>query len=180
LEEVDPEGGYGWAKFNTENSLAILKKMGIRTGIARLWKSYGPCDDYSPESGQVVCSLIRKAINYPKEPFIVWGTGNNKRNLLYIDDLIDGLVLLEKYLDTHDGLTVNLGGKIPYMISYLASKIIELSGKDIPLTFDTTKTGGPKSRIGILDVAKKELGWEPSITLETGLRKTWEWMENEL
>jgi nucleoside-diphosphate-sugar epimerase len=180
LQDIDPEGGYGWAKFNTENNLAILNQMGIKSGIARLWKSYGPCDDYSPESGQVVCSLIRKAINYPKEPFIVWGTGNNMRNLLYIDDLVDGLIRMEKYLDTHNTITVNLGGLYPVLIGNLATMIIRMSGKDITPEFDTTKSGGPKSRIGMLDKALTELEWKPTTSLEEGLKKTWEWMEHEL
>ena len=102
--------------------------MSCKYGIARIFKSYGPCDDYSPESGQVVCSLMRKAISYPKEPFVVWGDGSKMRNLVYIDDLIDAFMELEKYIDK-ESLTVNLGGKRPIPIRGMAERIIAISKK---------------------------------------------------
>lgn len=179
LNNVDPESGYGLNKFVTEYNMKYLREKGINTGIARIFKSYGPCDDYSPESGQVVCSLMRKAINYPKEPFVVWGSGMNMRNLVYIDDLVDALIKLYHYLDTKS-LTVNLGGKEPLTIQTIANEIIKISGKEIKPEFDVSKKGGPKSRIPILQRAKKELNWEPTTPLEIGLKKTYDWMLHEI
>lgn len=179
LNNVDIEGGYGLNKLTTEYNMKYLREKGINTGIARIFKAYGPCDDYSPESGQVVCSLMRKAINYPKEPFVVWGSGMNMRNLVYIDDLVDALIKLYHYVDTKS-LTVNLGGKEPWPIQYIAQEIIKISGKDIKPEFDYTKKGGPRTRIPVLERAKKELKWEPTTPLGVGLKKTFDWVKDEI
>jgi GDP-D-mannose 3', 5'-epimerase len=176
---IDPEGGYGWAKFMAEKQLEMMNHMGIKVGVARIFKSYGPCDDYSAESGQVVCSLMRKAINYPNEPFIVWGDGTVVRCLVYIDDLIDGLMKLSSYID-NESLTVNFGSRKPYSVNLIAKGIIELSGKDIKLENDLSKTGGPVSRIPDLSLAKEKLNWEPVTSLSDGLNKTYEWMLYEM
>jgi len=174
--QIEPEGGYGWAKYMGE---WLLQNMSCRTGIVRIFKSYGPCDDYSDESGQVVCSLMRKAINYPKEKYVVWGDGSVTRCLVYIDDLIDGLLKVEKYLDKKS-IVVNMGGNEPIPIVSLARKIANLSNKDIQIQNDMSKPVGVKSRIPILTYAKKELDWEPTTSLEKGLIKTWEWMKEDM
>lgn len=177
---VDPEGGYGWAKYIGEKQLEMMSKCGIHTGVLRIFKSYGPCDDYSEESGQVVCSLMRKAVNYPKEPFIVWGDGSVARCLVYIDDLIDAIIKTEKLLGGIDHITMNVGGNRPITIKELAEKIVKVSGKDIKIQYDTTKHGGPKSRIPDLSLIKKVLGWEPTTSFDEGISKTYEWMEKVL
>ena len=175
-QPLDPEGGYGWAKFIGEKQLQM---MFCKYGIVRIFKSYGPCDDYSEESGQVVCSLIRKAINYPKESYTVWGDGTTTRCLVYIDDLID--VLLKIYKDLNNGSTIiNIGGKRPISVRELAETIIKVSNKKIKIKWDKTKPTGVKSRIPILDKAKKELDWQPTTSLEEGLRKTYKWMEYDI
>ncbi|MFW6121003.1 MAG: NAD-dependent epimerase/dehydratase family protein [Petrotogales bacterium] len=175
-QKLDPEGGYGWAKYMGEKQLEMMAKTGIKVGIARIFKSYGPCDDYSPESGQVVLSLMRKAINYPDEPYVVWGDGQATRCLVYIDDLIDALIKMEGYLQKKS-ITVNLGGDIPHKIRELAERIVELSGKKVNIKYDKSKPSGPKSRIPNLDRANEELNWRPSIGLDYGLRKSYDWMK---
>jgi nucleoside-diphosphate-sugar epimerase len=177
-QPLEPEGGYGWAKYVGEKQLQYLAKLSKKVGIARIFKSYGPCDDYSEESGQVVCSLMRKAIKYPKEHFIVWGDGTKQRCLVYIDDLIDALIKLSDYPKS---LAVNIGGNTPVSINELAIKIAHISGKSMPIIYDKTKgMNGPTSRVPILDIAKEELDWEPKTSLDIGLKKTWDWMKEEL
>jgi len=176
---IDPEGGYGWAKFIGEKQLDLMSECDIKVGIARIFKSYGPCDDYSEESGQVVCSLCRKAINYPKEKFVVWGDGSATRCLVYIDDLTDAFIKLEKEID-NEFLTVNLGGNSPVPIKKLAGKIVKTSGKDIDIKYDSSKPIGPLSRIPDLSRAKKLLDWEPTTSLDDGLRKTYHWLKETL
>ena len=178
-QPLDPEGGYGWSKYLGEMQMKLMSETGIKAGVARIFKSYGPCDDYSEESGQVVCSLMRKAINYPKEDFVVWGDGSITRCLVYIDDLINALLKIEKYINKKSR-TFNIGGKEPIQIKKLAENIVELSGKDIKIMYDKTKNTGPKSRIPVLDRAKQELDWQPTTSLENGLRKTYKWMEKDL
>ena len=174
-QPLEPEGGYGWAKYIGEMQ---LKLMSSKYGIARIFKSYGPCDDYSEESGQVVCSLMRKAINYPKEPFVVWGDGSVSRCLVYIDDLIDALLKIDKHLNKNN-LIINIGGKRPIPIKELTESIVSISGKEIKINYDKSKPEGVRSRIPVLTKAKIELNWEPTTSLEEGLRKTYRWMKKE-
>jgi nucleoside-diphosphate-sugar epimerase len=177
-DRYEPEGGYGASKAMAEKQLNYMSKMGIQTGIARIFKSYGPCDDHSEQSGQVVCSLFRKALTQDK--LVVWGSGEVKRCLLYIDDLIDGLIRLAKW----DGsLTVNLGASKPTSIRTLAEKVAEMvgetTGTKIPVVFDTSKPEGPMSRIPDLTKAKELLGWEPTTSLNEGLKKTYIFMKGD-
>jgi nucleoside-diphosphate-sugar epimerase len=172
--KFSPEGGYGYAKALAEKQLSWLSDMGIKVGIARIFKSYGACDDYSEESGQVVCSLFRKALT--QNHLDVWGSGEVKRCLLYIDDLIDGLIRLAKW----DGsLTVNLGAKEQTKISELAKLVVKTTGKKMPIVYNVTHSEGPLSRIPDLTRAKEMLGWEPTTPLDIGLRKTLEWMKTQ-
>jgi len=173
-DQVDPESGYGWGKFLAEKQLSYMSAMGMQVGIARIFKSYGPCDDYSEQSGQVVCSLFRKALTQDK--LVVWGTGGAKRCLLYIDDLIDGLIRLERF---NGSLTVNLGAKEPTSMRALAEEIVKIAGKQMPIVYDIAKPEGPLSRIPDLTRAKKVFGWEPITPLTDGLKKTYIWMRRE-
>ena len=178
-DPIYPEGGYGWAKYMGEKQLEWLSEKGIKTGIVRIFKSYGPCDDYTDWSGQVVTTLMRKAIKYPEEKFVLWGDGQVTRCLVYIDDLIDGLMKLSKYCDK-ESLTVNMGGTQPYYITELAAKIINLSNKKINIEHDMSKPVGVKSRIPVITRAREMLDWRPTTELEEGLKKTYKWMEHEL
>lgn len=174
--EVQPEGGYGWAKYIGEQQLLLMRDMGIHTAAARIFKSYGPFDDSSAESGQVVLSLIRKAINYPREPFEVWGDGSISRCLLYIDDLIGALLKIEKSKPT----SYNLGSDVPVTIRELAEKIIRISRKRIPIKYLPDMHPGPVSRIPDLRKSKHLLNWEPKISLDAGLKKSYHWLEEAI
>jgi nucleoside-diphosphate-sugar epimerase len=172
-QKLDPEGGYGWAKYIGEKQLSLMRDMGFNIGIARIFKSYGPCDDYSPESGQVVLSLMRKVLE-GQNPLEVWGDGTATRNLVYIDDLIKALLKLEG-----KSLTVNIGGDYPVPMGELAREIVEVSGKNIGIKFGTRDQNGPQSRIPTLSRIKRELDWRPETNLTDGLRKCWSWMQDE-
>ena len=104
---IEPEGGYGWAKYIAERQLAVLPD--VKVGIARIFHAYGPNIYLKEDRSQVIGSLIRKAIRYPKEDFVVWGDGTQRRAFLYIDDFLDGLFRLDRYVETKGNLTVNLG-----------------------------------------------------------------------
>jgi len=172
-----PDGGYGLAKALAEKQLEYMSKNGMKVGIARIFKAYGPCDDYSDESGQVVCSLMRKAIKHPKEPFVVWGNGKAKRCYLYIDDLIDALIRIFEY---GESITVNVGEFKETSVKKLAEKIISLSGKEIKIEFDKSKKGTPLSRVPDIGLAVSKMNWKPTVKLDDGLKKTYDWMLKDL
>ena len=175
---VDPEGGYGWAKYVAERQLAVLPD--IKVGIARVFHAYGPNIYLKEDRSQVIGSLIRKAIRYPKEDFVVWGDGTQRRAFLYIDDFLDGLFRLDEYVETKGNLTVNLGSTEETTIKDLAERVIGISGKRITPKYDTTKPVGVLRRLPDLSRAEKVLGWKPKTKLADGLAKTYEWAERSI
>ena len=129
---VDPEGGYGWAKYIAERQLAVLPD--IKVGVARIFHAYGPNIYLKEDRSQVIGSLIRKAIRYPREGFVVWGDGTQRRAFLYIDDFLDGLFRLDRYVETKGKLTVNLGSTEETTVKDLAAATIATFSPLLPLT----------------------------------------------
>jgi len=175
---VEPEGGYGWSKYVAEKQLEMMS--GVQTGVARIFHAYGKNIYLKPDKSQVIASLMRKAIDYPEEGFVVWGDGSQKRCFVYIDDVIDALFLLRDYVVRNGKLTVNVGNIEETNISDLASRIIALSGKHIPLKFDISKPTGVVQRKPSLEKIGKTLGWSPKTKLDDGLRVTYDWASNRM
>jgi nucleoside-diphosphate-sugar epimerase len=176
LTYYNPEGGYGWAKLLGEIQLSWMKDVDI--GIARIFTAYGPCEPLD-ETAHAVPALIRKAIRYPEEDFIVWGTGEQTRSFMYVSDCVEALVRLEEEA-SNPPLVVNVGSDKPTTIRELAEKIVEISGKNIEVKYDPSKPIGPLSRTADITKAGKVLGWSPKVSLEEGLRKTYAWAEKKL
>jgi nucleoside-diphosphate-sugar epimerase len=175
---IDPEGGYGWAKYIGEKQLAVFPDT--KVGIARIFHAYGPNIYLKEDRSQVIASLIRKAIRYPKENFVVWGDGTQRRAFLYIDDFLDALFRLDRYVEKKGSLTVNVGSTEETTVRELAEMVVKLSGKDITMKFDASKPTGVLSRLPNLDRVGGVLGWIPKTRLVDGLSSTYEWAENRL
>lgn len=173
---INPEGGYGWAKFLGEIQLSWMK--GVEIGIARIFNIYGENGELD-KSSHVVLSLIRKAIRYPDEEFIVWGDGRQSRDFLYVSDVVDALLRLEEKA-SNPPVVVNLGADKAVSIGVLAEKIVELSGKNMAIEYDTGKPVGPISRTANIAKARALLGWQPKVSLEEGLRRTYAWAVKRL
>ena len=177
-EKVNPEGGYGWSKYVAEKELSYLS--GASVGIARIFHAYGKNIYIKPDRSQVIASLMRKAIRYPDEGFVVWGDGRQRRCFVYIDDAIDALFRLLGYVEKKGSLTVNVGSTEEVTVLALAKKIIALSGKRITPTLDPSKPSGALNRMPDLARAKKTLGWEPTTPFADGLSETFAWATRRL
>lgn len=91
-----PESSYGWSKLMGEYEAELAKSPGVfNVGILRLHNVYGPHSDYLPTSVQAIPSLIRKALRHASEEFVVWGSGKQYRDFIFVDDVIRGLLLLK-------------------------------------------------------------------------------------
>ena len=176
---ANPESSYGWSKLMGEYEADLAKiNSQINIGLLRLHNVYGPGASYDSFKGQVIPSLIRKAVNYPDEEFIVWGSGKQYRDFVYIDDVINALVLVpEKGMN--NGL-IQIGTEIPTTIEKLSKIIIEISKKKIIPIFDTSKPEGDIGRISNCKKARKILNWNPSVNINTGLKKTYNSIMNEI
>jgi GDP-D-mannose 3',5'-epimerase len=175
---VNPEGGYGWAKYVAEKQLSLMPNTSF--GIARIFHAYGRNIYLKPDRSQVIASLIRKAVRYPDEDFTVWGDGRQRRCFVFIDDVLDALMLLDKHVRERGNLTVNVGSTEEVTVRDLARLIVSLSKKDIPLKFDDSKPKGALNRMPSLKRIKSVLGWSPTTLLSDGLAETYHWAEERL
>lgn len=140
---------------------------------------YGPGDNFDLNNSHVLPALMRKFIEAKaaNQPSVtVWGTGTPRREFLYVDDLADAVVHL---MNTYDGSEItNIGVGEDVSIKELAELIQRIVGYEGKLEFDTTKPDGTPRKL--LDVSRlKNLGWVAPTDLETGIRKTVEWYQQQ-
>jgi GDP-D-mannose 3', 5'-epimerase len=178
LYPANPESAYGWSKLMGQYETEILEnETGIPTCSLMFHNVYGSPCDYGARS-QVIPALIRKAINYPREPFIVWGSGQQGRAFIHVDDVVRGLMLaLEKGWGKGH---IQLGPSVCTSIKEIAEKIVRISGKDIKIVYDKTKPEGDKARSADYSKAKSILGWEPLVELSAGLKEQFDWVQSQL
>jgi len=148
---------------------------------------YGPYDNFDLKSSHVLPALIRKfheaKINNA-EYVEVWGTGKPKREFLYIDDLADACMYLLENVDAetlYDKMEVshiNIGCGEDLSIAELADIIAEIVVFKGEIRYDSTKPDGTPRKL--LDISRLlNLGWEPSLDLQEGIKKSYEWyLEN--
>lgn len=171
---ANPESSYGWSKLVGEYECELAQKAGlINIGILRLHNVYGPRSEMSPEKSQVIPALIRKAINYPGEDFIIWGSGEQRRAFVYVDDVINAILSVTEF-GMNKGV-IQIGPDHSTSIREIAETIVSISNKDIEIKLDTTKREGDKDRTADWSKAKQILGWSQKVNMETGLKKTYDW-----
>jgi nucleoside-diphosphate-sugar epimerase len=178
--KINPEGGYGWSKYLAEKQLALMAPA-IPSGIARIFHSYGENIYLKPDKSQVIGSLIRKSIRYPKEDFVIWGNGMQRRCFVFIDDTIDALFKFAEYIErTGNNLTANIGSTEETTVKQIATLAIALSGKKIEPRYDLSKPTGALNRMPNLERINQTLGWKPTTDFKTGFQKTFSWAEKRL
>ena len=169
---AEPESSYGWSKLMGEYEAEMAAKaFGLNVGLLRFHNVYGPGAAFDPKRSQALPSLMRKAIRHPVEDFLVWGSGTQYRDFVYIDDIIDALVLvLEKGMNK--GL-IQIGSERAVNLKEAAEIIVRTSGKSLEVKFDLSKPEGDRGRIGVCDRARDILGWSPKVEFETGIERTY-------
>ncbi len=173
-----PESAYGWSKLIGQLEIGYLEKeTGIPCCTLQFHNVYGSPCDYGACS-QVIPALIRKAVNYPDEPFNVWGSGEQGRAFIHVSDIVEALCMALEKGWGHGW--IQIGPSECTSIKTVAEEIIKISGKDIKPFYDTTKPEGDKARCADYSKAKAILGWEPKVRLEDGLREQYEWVKNQI
>lgn len=173
-----PESAYGWSKLMGQLEIGFLEKeTGIPCCTLMFHNVYGSPCDFGARS-QVIPALIRKAINYPAEPFHVWGSGEQGRAFIHVDDVVNALCLALDKGWGHEWMQI--GPSVCTSIKEIAETVVRISGKDIDVFYDTTKPEGDKARSADYSKAKEILGWEPSVKLEDGLKAQYIWIKNQI
>ena len=151
------------------------RQHGMPIRVARIFNTYGP--RMAPDDGRVVSNFVLQALR--GEPLTIYGDGSQTRSFCYVSDLVDGFVRL---MDNDKGLVgpVNLGNPREFTMKELADAVIDVTGSKSPIEHKPLPQDDPKQRQPDISLAKKELGWEPTIQLREGLEKTVEYFRGVL
>ncbi|WP_339708283.1 UDP-glucuronic acid decarboxylase family protein, partial [Algoriphagus aquimarinus] len=140
--------------------------------VMRIFNTYGP--RMHPNDGRVVSNFIVQALQ--GKDITMYGDGKQTRSFCYVDDNIEGMYRL---MNSRDGFTgpVNIGNPGEFTMLELAQQIIELTNSKSKMIFMPLPQDDPMQRRPVIDLAKKELDWEPKIQLREGLEKTIKYFE---
>src|SRR4051812_39066556 len=143
------------------------RQLGLSVKVARIFNTYGP--RMHPNDGRVVSNFIVHAVQ--GKPITIYGDGSQTRSFCYVDDLVDGLV---KLMDTPDEVTgpINIGNPVEFSVRQLAEKVIEMTGSNVAIEHSELPQDDPKQRQPDITRARELLGWEPTVQLEEGIKRT--------
>ena len=143
------------------------RQHGLEIKVARIFNTFGP--RMRADDGRVVSNFIVQALR--GEPLTIYGDGRQTRSFCYVDDLIDGLL---KLMDTAPDFSgpVNLGNPGEFTVGELAEKIIDLAGSRSKLSYHPLPDDDPVQRRPDISLASTALDWQPTVSLEDGLKKT--------
>lgn len=172
-----PDSEYGWEKLFSERLyLAAARNLGWRVRIARLHNIFGPLGAWNNGKEKAPAALCRKIAQADNGIIEIWGTGNQTRSFLYIDECIQGI---HRLWDSNYELPVNLGSERMISIGELTQLIATIANKNIQIKSITGPTGVP-ARTSDNELIKQVLGWSPQDNLEYGLTQTYKWIESQL
>lgn len=150
------------------------KQNNVKIKIIRIFNTYGP--RMHPNDGRVVSNFIIQALR--NENITVFGDGSQTRSFQYVDDLVEAML---RMMNTNDDIKgpVNIGNPREFTILELAQKVIELTGSKSEIVFEPLPEDDPTQRQPDISMAKKTLnGWQPTIELEAGLKRTIEYFQH--
>jgi len=176
---AEPDSFYGWEKIFTEKMCeAYQRDYGMDIRIVRYHNIYGPEGTYKGGREKAPAALCRKVAeaSNPGE-IIIWGDGKQTRSFCYIDDAVRGTVML---MESSYDKPINIGSDRLVTIDEVADIIIRISGKKIIKRYDLSAPQGVRGRNADITLARKVLGWEPKVSLEEGLSKTYKWIEQQV
>ena len=153
--------------------IAYESHNNVQIRIARIFNTYGPFMD--PKDGRVVSNFIVQALQ--SKPLTVYGDGSQTRSFCFVDDLVDGLIRL---MNSEYSKPVNLGNPDEYSMVDFAKQIIEKTKSNSNIIFNELPIDDPKRRCPDIAIAKKELNWEPQISIDEGLKKAIQWFKDIL
>jgi len=174
VNPIGPRGVYDEAKrFAEALTMAYHRYHGVNTRIVRIFNTYGP--RMRLRDGRVVPAFISQALR--GKPLTVFGDGSQTRSFCYVSDQIEGIWRLSQ-ADYHE--PVNIGNPTEFTILEFAELVRKLIGSKSRIIHKPLPVDDPKQRRPDITLAKRLLGWEPKVDLETGLRHTIEYFRNKL
>ena len=176
---ADAEDGYGWEKLFMERQCRhYLEDYGLQTRVVRFHNIYGELGTYDGGREKSPAAICRKvALAEDGDTIEVWGDGEQTRSYCHVDDCVEGLMRLMRS-EHHEPL--NLGTDRLVTINELVDIVAGIAGKRIQKRHDLSKPQGVRGRNSDNSRLRAVLGWEPRLSLEEGLSRTYAWIEGEL
>ena len=167
--------GVGWTKVYVEKMCEFFARLGAtRHTVFRHSNIYGPHDKYDLERSHVFGATVTKTMTAKDGKLVVWGTGEEARDLLYVDDMVNAV---EHAIDRQSEpfQLYNIGSGRGVTIKELVNKIVDASGKNLKIEHDLSQPTIKSSVTLDYSKAKTELGWEPKVSLDEGIVRTIDW-----
>ena len=175
------EDGYGWEKLFSERMCRhFTEDFGLVTRVARFHNVYGPFGTYDGGREKAPAAICRKVIEgelYEKKEIITWGDGHQTRSFMYIDDCVKGILDI-MYSNIQE--PINLGSTEMVSINQLVDYVEEIANHKLDRKYDLDAPKGVRGRNSDNTLIKQYLGWEPSIPLKEGLKKTYDWIKEQM
>lgn len=169
VNPVGPRSMYDEAKrFAEATTMAYRNHHGVDTAIMRIFNTYGP--RMRPNDGRAIPNFVNQAL--AGEPITVAGDGSQTRSVCYVDDLVDGALRL---LFSVEVGPINIGNPNEMSILELAEHIREMTNPEAPIEYIPRPTDDPAVRQPDISLAREQLGWEPVVSLDEGLKSTIAW-----
>lgn len=186
LKEADAypalaEDGYGWEKLFSERMCRHFREdFGLTTRVARFHNVYGPYGTFDGGREKAPAAVCRKVIEAGiagNKEIVIWGDGLQTRSFMYIDDCIKGIQDI-MYSNIEEPL--NLGSSEMVSINELVTIVEDIAGYTLKRIYDLKAPKGVRGRNSENTLIKKYLGWEPSIHLRNGMKKTYDWISEQV
>jgi GDP-D-mannose 3',5'-epimerase len=175
-----PEDGYGWEKLFSERMCRHFREdFGLRTRVARFHNVYGPWGTWYGGREKAPAAICRKVIEAKlagRNEIEIWGSGEQTRSFMYIDDCVQGVDLIMKS-DILD--PINLGSSEAVTINQLVDITEEIAGISLKRKYDLDAPKGVNGRNSDNTLIQKLLHWEPGTPLRAGMEKTYRWIYDQ-
>ena len=174
---ADPEKGYGWEKLFAEQLCQYYSEdFGLETRVARFHNAFGPLGTYDGGREKAPAAICRK-VALAEDEIEVWGDGKQTRSFMYVDDCVEGIY---RIMRSEHRQPLNLGTDRLVTIDDLVDIVSQIAGKSLRKRYELTRPQGVRGRNSDNSLLRQVLDWEPSISLEDGLERTYWWIEAEL
>jgi nucleoside-diphosphate-sugar epimerase len=175
------EDGYGWEKLFSERMCRHFEEdYGLVCRVARYHNVYGPLGTYDGGREKAPAAICRKVIEAQMNKtgqIEIWGDGEQTRSFMYIDDCLKGTLDI---MNSEIKYPINLGSSELVSINKLVDIVEEIAGVKLKRNYNLSAPKGVRGRNSDNTLIKKELNWEPSIALKDGMRKTYEWIYEQM
>jgi GDP-D-mannose 3',5'-epimerase len=174
------EDGYGWEKLFSERMCRhYMEDFGLRARVARFHNVYGPWGTWFGGREKVpaaICRKILEAKRNGRHEIEIWGNGHQTRSFMYIDDCVKGVQMI---MDSNILEPINLGSSEAVSINQLVDIVEDIAGVKLERKYKLDAPKGVNGRNSDNTLIQKYMGWEPSISLRSGLEKTYAWISEQ-